>query len=231
MATKKKAPAASSEPAAPALSIADLLADGANPRQISAEAAAALGKSLAKFGDLSGIVWNRRTGELVTGHQRMDQIRAQWPDVQMELPPADGPLDSNGEQRGYLRVAPGQAFALRVVDWTKEKQRLANVTANNQKLQGTFTDELSNYLLEIEAATEEQFPGALDELLLAGFIEPAPERPELVPISPQKPPAMAWVLIGVPTVQFGKLASLIDALEADDEVLIETTVGNGLDGD
>jgi hypothetical protein len=158
MATKKKAPPESP----PALAVSDLLGDGANPRSISEEAAEALGKSLAKFGDLSGVVWNRRTGELVTGHQRMDQIRARWPECQLQLPPDDG----SGEQQGLIVAAPGQAFALRVVDWSRSKQRLANVTANNQKLQGTFTADLSNYLLEIEAEATAELPGAFDDLLL-----------------------------------------------------------------
>ncbi len=40
-----------------------------NPREITAEAAEGLRHSLVEFGDISGIVWNQRTGNLVCGHR------------------------------------------------------------------------------------------------------------------------------------------------------------------
>lgn len=47
-----------------------------NPRQITEKRQAQLGKSMGKFGDLSGIVYNRRTGRLVCGHQRIRHLAA-----------------------------------------------------------------------------------------------------------------------------------------------------------
>lgn len=49
----------------------DLAAAPYNPRRISEDAAAGLRGSIETFGDLSGIVWNERTGNLVAGHQRV----------------------------------------------------------------------------------------------------------------------------------------------------------------
>ena len=46
-------------------SIEDLKPASYNPRRISDRAARALAKSIGDFGDLSGIVWNKRTGNLV----------------------------------------------------------------------------------------------------------------------------------------------------------------------
>ena len=46
-----------------------------NPRSISLEAMEGLSASLEHFGDIGGIVWNRRTGHLVCGHQRVDALR------------------------------------------------------------------------------------------------------------------------------------------------------------
>ena len=57
-------------------SIDDLRASPRNPRKISAEALAGLKTSLASYGDISGIVWNERTGELVAGHQRVRALKA-----------------------------------------------------------------------------------------------------------------------------------------------------------
>jgi ParB-like chromosome segregation protein Spo0J len=46
-----------------------------NPRAISEESLKALGVSLEEFGDLSGFTWNKRTGNLVTGHQRLRALQ------------------------------------------------------------------------------------------------------------------------------------------------------------
>lgn len=143
---------------------ADLLADGANPREISDEGLAGLQNSLDRFGDLSGIVFNKRTGELVCGHQRMSQIRAKWGDQRIEV------LDEKAEL-GIIRIDEQHAFSVRVVDWSQAKQRTANVAANNQKTQGKFTDELSLYLLPLEAEISEEMPGALDDLLLVDLLD------------------------------------------------------------
>ena len=45
-----------------------------NPRKIHPQDLDKLRKSLATFGDLGGIVVNKRTGWLVSGHQRMTAI-------------------------------------------------------------------------------------------------------------------------------------------------------------
>lgn len=53
-------------------SIDDLKPDPGNPRGIEEPAAAGLRMSLQAFGDIGGLVWNRQTGELVAGHQRVE---------------------------------------------------------------------------------------------------------------------------------------------------------------
>ena len=145
------------------LSTQDLQGDAANPRKISDESAAGLRASIKRFGDLSGIVFNRRTGELVTGHQRMDQIRAEFGDL---------PIEMVDDHHGRIRVDDNRFFAVRYVDWSQARQRAANVAANNLKLQGAFTSELSTYLLTIEAelATEPDMAGVLDECLMVELL-------------------------------------------------------------
>lgn len=138
-------------------SLENLTADAANPRKIDDDGAAGLAKSLEKFGDLSGIVFNTRTGELVTGHQRVRQIQAHWPEAKIEV------IDVS---RGAIRIDADRYFNVRVVDWTQAKQRAANVAANNAKIQGKFTKDLSSYLLEVEADLSEEMPDVLDDCLL-----------------------------------------------------------------
>ncbi len=140
-------------------SVADLAGDARNPRTMSDRAAGGLRKSLERFGDLSGIVFNRRTGELVTGHQRVAQIREQYGDRPIET------VDTKAEV-GLIRVDAERAFAVRVVDWSPAKQRAANVAANNPAIQGKFSDDLTQYLLEIQAEVNDELPGVLDDVLL-----------------------------------------------------------------
>ncbi|TWT35330.1 hypothetical protein KOR34_02200 [Posidoniimonas corsicana] len=182
MAKKKvsRKKAASKPAAAPAAFVlddtADLQADAANPRSISDEGAAGLRSSLKRFGDLSGIVYNRRTGELVCGHQRMSQIRAEYGDQPIEV------LDAEAEL-GIIRVDATHAFTVRVVDWSKGKQRTANVAANNQKTQGRFTEDLSQFLFEVEPEATEELGSAWDELLLVDLVDVGLEDPKNVGVA------------------------------------------------
>ena len=158
-----------------------LAADPRNPRQISKTAAGGLSVSLAEFGDLSGIVFNSRTGQLVCGHQRVGQIKSRWGDL---------PIHS-----GAITTAEGHRFAVRVVDWPAAKQLAANVAANSQRIAGEFTDDLDLLLAEIKAATPELFDSLLFGELLS---QPVPGVVEDdVPEPPKKPitkPGDLWLL-------------------------------------
>jgi ParB-like chromosome segregation protein Spo0J len=46
-----------------------------NPRRIDERAQAGLTASIEQFGDISGITWNKRTGHIVSGHQRVEQLK------------------------------------------------------------------------------------------------------------------------------------------------------------
>lgn len=165
----KKQPAPKSRkpapPSSPALaSLADLAADAANPRDISEESAEGLRNSIKRFGDLSGIVFNKRTGELVAGHQRVNQIRAEFGDAL-----AIEPINEAASLFG-IRVSAEQYFPVRVVDWSTAMQRAANVAANNPRIQGKFTGELSTYLLSMQAEIDAELPGILDDCLMVDLL-------------------------------------------------------------
>ena len=55
-------------------SIPDLKPAPYNPREITADALKRLQRSVEEFGDISGIVWNRQTGNMVSGHQRLKAL-------------------------------------------------------------------------------------------------------------------------------------------------------------
>lgn len=124
-------------------SIGDLKPASYNPRKIKTQAASGLGESLKRFGDVGGIVWNSRTGNLVCGHQRVEQLRKQGAVLE------DGALVRNGER-----------WPVRVVDWTLEREKTANVAANNPHVAGEFSDGLGDILTDIRLSIgDEDFMG------------------------------------------------------------------------
>lgn len=116
-------------------SIDDLIAAPYNPREISASAEDGLGESIARFGDISGIVWNKTTGHIVSGHQRVKQLRKLGGQL----------LD------GAIQVNSGERFKIRVVEWTELEEKAANVAANNAAIAGIYTEDVNGLLDEIEA--------------------------------------------------------------------------------
>ena len=140
-------------------SIRTLHSDPDNPREISTEGLVGLVASAEEYGDLSGIVFNRRTGELVTAHQRVKALRKAGATEWVELSPEEGYIsDPRTTER----------FKVRIVDWDEAKQRAANIVANNPKIQGTFTGEVIGQLRQLE---EEN--ARFEELQLGTLARPA----------------------------------------------------------
>lgn len=146
MASKRQTP-----PPVPS-TLADLAAAPYNPRTITERALSGLGHSLAEFGDIAGITWNRRTGHLVAGHQRVKSLRAQYGDLTVEM--------GEGEV-GSVRTPEGHVFPVRVVDWPESREKAANAAANSPTIAGLFTEDLGPLLAEV-AAEEPDLFGALD---------------------------------------------------------------------
>lgn len=102
-----------------------LIADPANPNRMNEADMESMSKSLAEFGDLSGVILNRRTGMLIGGHQRanvlcdgrLDVIDLATPDPDGTV--ARGSIDHNGRM-----------YAVRVVDWDADKAHAALLAAN-----------------------------------------------------------------------------------------------------
>ncbi|PYR48022.1 MAG: hypothetical protein DMF89_17335 [Acidobacteria bacterium] len=111
-----------------ATSLADLVPNPKNPRKAwSAEQLEAFRQSLAKFGDLGGIVRNLTTNQLIGGHKRIEAFH-QATDVKVVTTPQ--PPDAQGTvAHGYVLV-DGHRFAYREVQWSLEDETAANLAAN-----------------------------------------------------------------------------------------------------
>jgi hypothetical protein len=142
--------------------LADLNPDPRNPRRIDEHARTGLSASMERFGDLSGLVFSVRSGELVTGHQRKDLL------------PLDAPLEDFREASddvgtvgyGYV-IAQGRRWHVRFVDWDPDTQRDANVSANNRHIAGEFTNDLRDILKSLET----EMPDVYDQTMMAPLLE------------------------------------------------------------
>jgi hypothetical protein len=85
-----------------------------NPRSLDAYAAAGLADNIARTGGLvDDPIWNRRTGFLVSGHQRLTQ---------------------EDKRRGTVDYW----LSVKVVDWDEKTEREQNVALNNPAIQGQY---------------------------------------------------------------------------------------------
>lgn len=109
------------------MQVADLKPNKRNPRKISAEKKAMLSKAIEEFGDLGGIIFNKRTGQLVGGHQRVSVIPK---DAAVEIEHKyKKPTRTGTTAEGHI-VIKGEKFKYREVDWPLEREETANIAAN-----------------------------------------------------------------------------------------------------
>ena len=112
-----------------------------NPRQMTARQDADLRRWLREFGDLSGIVHDLNSDEIIGGNQRGRIFDID----QCEIELAEGPHEPDEQgtvAHGYV-TWQGARYAYRQVRWTPKQCEQANIIAN--KAGGTFDfDALAN---------------------------------------------------------------------------------------
>ncbi len=118
-----------------------------NPRSISTEAYKGLKKSIKEFGIVQPIVWNKRSGNIVGGHQRYDALMEQGFDETEVV----------------------------VVDLDESKEKALNLTLNNQTISGEFTAGAWEMLEDIKTDLGDDFFGDLRLDELQNFLPPLPD--------------------------------------------------------
>lgn len=119
-----------------------------NPRKISAESKKKIETNLKEFGLMGGIVWNERTGNLVSGHQRVSIL---------------------DKQNGYKKDNPETDYDLLVtkVNLTEEQEKSQNIFFNNPLAQGYFhADKLKSLMEEVKFS---EFTGFSKEEQVSAF--------------------------------------------------------------
>lgn len=134
--------------------LADLKAAEYNPRTISASALEGLAHSLKRFGLVQPIIWNKRTGNVVGGHQRIKALQAA------------------GEKDAQVIE----------VDLPLTEEKALNVTLNNSAITGEFTGGLDAILAEIQQALPQGFLELkLDSLMEDSTDETKPDLDDIPP--------------------------------------------------
>jgi len=103
-----------------------------NPRTIKNDRLAALRASMNRFGYVDLIVWNKRTGHVVGGHQRYKVLVEQG-------------------------IKEAQVI---VVDMSEKEELAANMTLNNPAIEGTWDDPVEELLERVEQVDPEFFTDA-----------------------------------------------------------------------
>ena len=119
-----------------------------NPRKITDKALEGLAASLRRFGVVEPIIWNKQTGYVVGGHQRLKVLKKEG-----------------------LKAAQ-----VIVVDLSPEDEIELNVTLNNQKTMGAFANEdLAGLLMQIEQRNPDYYvAGLLADLFKTINLPPEP---------------------------------------------------------
>lgn len=100
-----------------------------NPRTISESARKKLKQNLQTIGLLGGVVWNERTGNIVSGHQKisiMDSVNR---------------YDSVTSENDY-------EFRVEVVNLDERTEKEQNLFMNNRAVQGIYDDDMLRDLLQ-----------------------------------------------------------------------------------
>lgn len=143
-----------------------------NPRRIKSQNLAALKISLLTFGDISGAVYNKRTGNIVCGHQRrkalekMELSAIEW-GAPYEVELGDGethPKFTSSERLGHVSLPGGARITIREVDWDEIFEKAANIVANSPHLSGEYTQDVVTLLDEIKMSPMKLPPLKLDAI-------------------------------------------------------------------
>lgn len=110
------------------MSVDDLKPADYNPREMSDKAREGLSNSINTFGLLQPIIWNKRTGNVVGGHQRLYDI-----------------INKGATETDVV-----------VVDLPLIKEKALNISLNNSAIAGEYTDGLQDLLDEIDNGLKER---------------------------------------------------------------------------
>ncbi len=145
-----------------------------NPRKITEQGLERLKKTIEKFGDLSGLIYNRKTKKMVGGHQR---LKVFGPDCAIEYSGRHSEPDSQGTMSwGWVVLKDGSRHPYREVRWDDATEHAAMILANTNAGEWEETLLRENLVLVAEGGFEVEETGLTGEFTEKLFRD-APEEP------------------------------------------------------
>lgn len=180
------------------VAVSELKPHPANPNLHPDGQIALLAKVIQHQGWRSPICVSNRSGFIVAGHGRYRAAKL--------LGVATVPVDYQ--------------------DFATEADEVAHLLADNRIAELSETDGalLKELLTELDTGAFDMDLTGFDTEEMERVINHYPAESELKKIEIQKPPAMAWVLIGIATVRYSEIHSAIEAIAQIPNCIIETTV-------
>jgi DNA modification methylase len=163
-----------------------------NPRKINDKRLAQLAKSMAAFGDLSSVTYNRRTGRLVSGHQRAKNLLANARITKKAY------TDDSGTVAVGTITSGKQSWPYREVDVDEKTESAMLIAANAAG--GEFDDvKLSKLVKDLDGAGFDTDLLNLDSLedILASDGPEESDAADSLPSVPKKAtskPGEVWIL-------------------------------------
>ena len=124
-----------------------------NPRVATSKKIASLKKTTREFGDISGIVFNRRSKQLISGHQR---VKTFAPESDLTVTKKYAKPTSSGTVAEGFILSNGEKWAVRIVSWDDSKEKAAMIAANqgagewDKTMLGTLFRELDGDDFDLE---------------------------------------------------------------------------------
>jgi hypothetical protein len=125
-----------------------------NPRTLTAQQKKDLERDLRELGDLSGIVHEEQSDQIIGGNQRSDIFDVNSCEIEIHTT-YDPPTKTGTVAIGFIHWN-GERYPYRLVRWTEEQCDRANITANraggdwnwDKLVEGFGKDDLKNWGFE-----------------------------------------------------------------------------------
>lgn len=108
------------------MKLSSLTPNAKNPRTVTDAKLSQLKKNIEKLGDISGVVFNRKSKQLVCGHQRIKSVD----DVDITITKKYSKPTKTGTVAEGFFIANGEKFSYRETWWDSTTEKAANIAAN-----------------------------------------------------------------------------------------------------
>jgi len=127
---------------------------------------------------------------------------------------------------GHLRreITPEMEVPVLIVDLDDSEAEMFLATHDPLVRMAEIDPSIQLKLLEASQPSDPLSRELIDGMLSG--LQASESETQLIPIDLSLPPAMTWILLGIPTVRYGEIAETVAELAGREEIILETTSNN-----